>query len=55
MKGRKEGRLLSITKSLAVINSVSSIVSDNIQGKDSKGYQVETLPRRQWNLKPTQD
>lgn len=54
-KGRKEGRLLSVIKYLAVIKSVSSIVSDNIQGEDSMGYQVETLPRRQWNLKSTQD
>lgn len=54
-KGRKECRLLSVIKYLAVIKSVSSIASDNIQGKDSKGYQVETLPRRQWNLKSTQD
>lgn len=54
-KGRKEGRFLSIIKYLAVIKSVSSVASNNIQGKDSKGYQVETLPRRQWNLKSTQD
>lgn len=55
MEERKEGRLLSIRKYLTVIKSVSSIVSVNIQGKDSKGYKVETLPRRQWNLKSTQD
>lgn len=55
MEDRKEDRLLSVIKSLAVIKSISSVFSDNIKGRDSKGYQVETLPRRQWNLKSTQD
>jgi len=48
-KGKKEGRLLSVIKHLAVIKSVSSTASDNVQGKDSKGYHMETLPRTQWN------
>lgn len=50
MKGRQEDWLISVQKSLAVIESISSFVSDNIQGKDSMGYQGESLPKGQWNL-----
>lgn len=42
MEGWMKGRKDNIIKSLAVIKSFSSIVSDNIKLKDSKGYHVET-------------